>query len=191
MKRLLFIVGCCIAAISLIGYLLLGLKIGKHEHTTANGATEYMIILGAKVKKNGEPSLSLLMRLEAALDYLQQHEHVRVIVSGGKGPDEPQSEASVMLAYLKTNGIERSRIIVEDRSTSTYENLAFSKQLLPADAKHVTIVSNDFHLARAKRIAANLALETDTIAAPTPKSVAWQLRLRERAALCKTYVVGR
>ena len=191
MKKLLVVAGCFLAAASLIGYIVLGMKINKHEQTTANGSNDYLIILGAKVKPNGDPSLSLQMRLETAIPYLQQHEHVRVIVSGGKGADEPQSEASVMLAYLKTNGIDRSRIIVEDKSTSTYENLAFSKKLLPENVNTLTIVSNDFHLARAQFLAKQLGFETDTLAAPTPKSVAWHLSLRERAALCKTYVVGK
>lgn len=95
-----------------------------------------------------------------------------------------------MLEYLLNNGIEASRIIAEDRSTSTYENLLFSKELLPKETKHITIVSNDFHLKRAKYLAETLDLEVDVVAAKTPKSVEAKLKLRERAALLKTYIIG-
>jgi len=122
--------------------------------------------------------------------YLKKYPHVQVIVSGGQGSDEDQTEASVMLEYLLNNGIEASRIIAEDRSTSTYENLLFSKELLPKETKHVTIVSNDFHLKRAKYLAETLDLEVDVVAAKTPKSVEAKLKLRERAALLKTYIIG-
>ncbi|HBT71654.1 MAG TPA: vancomycin resistance protein, partial [Lysinibacillus sp.] len=122
--------------------------------------------------------------------YLTKYPHVKVIVSGGQGPDEDQTEASVMQEYLEQNGIEATRIIVEDKSTSTYENLVFSKELLPKDTKKITIVSNDFHLKRAKYLAETLDFEVDVVAAETPKSVEAKLRLRERAALLKTYIVG-
>ncbi|WP_249646204.1 YdcF family protein, partial [Lysinibacillus sp. D3C2_S12] len=97
------------------------------------GSADYMIILGAKVKPGGVPSLSLKSRLEVAVQYLTIYPHVKVIVSGGQGPDEDRTEASVMKDYLEPNGIEASRIIIEDQSTSTYENLVFSKELLPKE----------------------------------------------------------
>ncbi|MCY1451600.1 hypothetical protein D9M71_684740 [compost metagenome] len=125
-----------------------------------------------------------------AVPYLTKYPHVKVIVSGGQGPDEDQTEASVMQEYLEQNGIKATRIIVEDKSTSTYENLVFSKELLPKDTKKITIVSNDFHLKRAKYLAEPLDFEVDVVAAETPKSVEAKLRLRERAALLKTYIVG-
>lgn len=51
-------------------------------------------------------------------------------MSGGKGNDEQASEAQFMQAYLKANGVEEKQIIMEDRSSNTYENLLYSKQLL-------------------------------------------------------------
>lgn len=95
-----------------------------------------------------------------------------------------------MKDYLEQKGIEASRIIIEDQSTSTYENLLFSKELLPKETKKITIVSNDFHLKRAKYLAETLHFEVDVVAAKTPKSVEAKLRIRERAALLKTYIIG-
>ncbi|MBS4195931.1 YdcF family protein [Bacillus sp. FJAT-49870] len=156
----------------------------------ANGENEYAIILGAKV--NGEiPSLSLRYRLEAALDYAKKHPEVKFILSGGQGPDEDITEAEAMKRYLMENGIEEDRLILETASTSTYENIQFSRKLLPASVNSVTIVTSDYHLARAREIARQLDLESDAVAAKTPKVVEWKLTTRERLALLKTSVFGR
>ncbi|GLC89485.1 YdcF family protein [Lysinibacillus piscis] len=187
-----WLIRASILAVGISGafYIWLGQDIKKGVEPVADGTATYMIVLGAKVKPGGVPSLSLKNRLEVAAQYLQQHPHVNVIVSGGQGADEEQTEASVMLSYLQNKGIERQRIIVEDQSTSTYENLLFSKKLLPEGTTHITIVSNDFHLRRARYLADVLDLKADVLVAATPKSVEAKSQLRERAALLKTYIIG-
>ena len=95
-----------------------------------------------------------------------------------------------MRDYLIANGIEKSRIITEEQSTSTYENLYYSFALLPETEQAVTIVSSDFHLRRATYIANKLGYEADVIVAKTPKSVEVQLNIRERLALLRTYILG-
>ena len=175
---------------SVVLYVWLGIVIDKGMQPKADGTNAYAIILGAKVNKNGEPSLSLHYRLEAAVAYLKQYPHVRVIVSGGQGKEEPMSEAERMYTFLKEAGIEEDRILRESASTSTLENLTFSKELLPEDETSVTIISSDFHLTRAQYLAEKLDLDVDVVPAKTPKSVEGKLRLRERAALLKTYVMG-
>ncbi|KGR78706.1 YdcF family protein [Ureibacillus manganicus] len=174
-----------------LGYFWLGAEIEKGQTTTADGTNDYLIILGAKVKPSGVPSLSLQNRLEVAIEYLNQYEHVQVIVSGGQGHDEPATEASVMANYLINAGIDPLRIHLEENSTSTYENLLYSKKLLPEGVTEVTIISNDFHLTRAKYLAKVVGLETDVIGAPTPNSVRTKSLLRERLALLKTYIFGK
>ena len=171
-------------------YIWLGFEIKDGMKNKANGSNDYMIVLGAKVNSGGVPSLSLANRLDVAAQYLQQHPHVYVIVSGGQGADEDQTEASVMLKVLVKKGIERDRIILEENSTSTYENLLYSKELLPTGTTSITIVSNDFHLKRATLLAEKLGLTADTIAAPTPTVVELKSNIRERIALLKTYFVG-
>lgn len=177
-------------AISLTLYFWLGYKIDHGSKTNADGTSSYVIILGAKVKASGIPSLALKNRLEVAIPYLHKHSDLQVIVSGGRGQDEPQTEASVMKQYLIDGGIDESRIHIEDASTSTYENFLFSKKLLPEDVRKITIISNDFHLTRALFLASKVGLKADVIAAPTPKVVELKSRLRERFALLKTYIVG-
>lgn len=171
-------------------YIWLGHEIKEGMKNKADGSNDYAVVLGAKVKTGGIPSPSLANRLNVAANYLHQYPHVKVIVSGGQGDDEDQTEASVMEEFLVEKGIERTRIIIEDQSTSTYENLMYSKKLLPPDTESITIISNDFHLKRATLLAKKLGLTVDTIAAPTPKSVKLKSNIRERIALLKTYIVG-
>lgn len=184
--------------IGLIGVLIVGLalfiwlghEIKQGMKHTANGTNEYVVILGAKVKPGGVPSLSLANRLDVAASYLQKHPQVLVIVSGGQGEDEDRTEASVMRDVLVEKGIDPGRILIEDKSTSTYENLLFSKELLPENIAAITIISNDFHLRRATFLANSLDLEADTVAAPTPSVVKAKSHFRERLALLKTFIVG-
>jgi len=189
-KKWVIRIGVILLAMSSVVYIWLGEEMKQGVQPAANGTATYMIVLGAKVKPGGIPSLSLKNRLEEAVKYLKKYPRVKVIVSGGKGEDEDRTEASVMLKYLQDHGIETNRIVVEDQSTSTYENLLFSKELLPKETKKITIVSNDFHLKRAKYLAESLGFEVDVVAAKTPKSVELKLTLREKAALLKTYVFG-
>ncbi|WP_208705032.1 YdcF family protein [Lysinibacillus fusiformis] len=190
MKKWLIRVGVVLIVIAIVLYIWLGKEIERGVEENADGSANYMIILGAKVKPGGVPSLSLKSRLEVAVSYLVKYPQVKVIVSGGQGPDEDRTEASVMRDYLEQNGIDATRIVEEDQSTSTYENLVFSKELLPKETKKITIVSNDFHLKRAKYLAESLDFEVDVVSAKTPKSVEAKLKIRERAALLKTYIVG-
>ena len=88
-----------------------------------------MIVLGCGV--NGDrPSLMLTERLDAAYDYLNTHEEVVCILSGGQGKGENISEAECMYRSLTEKGIARDRLYKEDRSTSTRENLLYSKKII-------------------------------------------------------------
>lgn len=88
-----------------------------------------VIILGCQT--NGyEPSPMLLSRLEQAKKYLNENPDAVVIVSGAMGSNEGISEAESMRAWLERNGVASDRIIKEEQSTSTEENLRFSAQLM-------------------------------------------------------------
>lgn len=114
---------------------------------------DYVIVLGAKVNPNG-PSLSLQKRINAAYDYLKEHPTTKVVASGGQGWDEPMSEAQCIADELISMGISPDRIILEDRSTDTVENIRYSRELMD-DSPEITvlIISNDFHCFRASAIA--------------------------------------
>jgi uncharacterized SAM-binding protein YcdF (DUF218 family) len=183
-KRLcLLIIVAGAAYITIISYNMV--QIAKHSPVPN---AKSMIILGAKL--NGDqPSLALKSRLDVALVYLHNNSVTKVIVSGGKGSDELVSEAEAMKKYLMDHQIGASRIQTEALSTSTFENIKFSKKLLQGEP--IILVSNDFHILRAKMIAKRQGLLVDTLAAPTPKSVRVQLYLREYIAYIKSFLFDR
>lgn len=113
---------------------------------------DYIIVLGAQMKENG-PSRALRKRLDKAIDYGEENKNVMIVVSGGKGADEHISEAQGMYDYLTAHGIDNSRIMMEDKSTNTTENLKYSRQLVDVENSRIGIVTSNFHVFRAMGIA--------------------------------------
>ncbi len=131
-----------------------------------------LIVLGCRVKNiDGRvvPSLMLQKRVNAAYDYLVKYPDAVCIVSGGQGSDEPVSEAECMFNILTEKGISPDRIFKEDKSTSTFENIKFSKSIIDKAGiqGEIAVVSNEFHLCRAVRIAKEQGLEVKAVSAPT------------------------
>ena len=160
------------------------------------GEPGVMIILGCQVKPWG-PSELLQDRLDKALDYLEDHPEVTVIVSGAQGPDEPMSEARAMYDYLTAHGVDSGRILLEDRSSNTWQNLNRSLALIRArglEGEGVVVVSNGFHLARVRMLwdRAGGGQPLSTLAAPCshlPSRL--KMYLREPIALVKSFVLDR
>lgn len=151
---------------------------------------DYIIVLGAQVRESG-PSAVLRYRLDTAYDYLQANPDTVCIVSGGQGPNEPKPEAHAMAAYLADRGIDKGRIIQEDQSLTTYQNIRNSMQLFDADTARVGVVTNDFHVFRGVHIAHRQGIEhVCGIAAP---SNVWFLPnnlLRESMGIAKDFAKG-
>ena len=120
--------------------------------SAAPAGLDYLIVLGARVN-GAEPSLALKTRVEAAVEYLNENPDTLVIASGGQGEDEEISEAECMISLLREAGISEERIIREDQSTSTAENIRFSYALMQDETATVGIVTNGYHMFRAKLIA--------------------------------------
>ena len=113
---------------------------------------DYIIVLGAQMKPAG-PSAVLKFRLDAAYDYLTDNTDTICILSGGRGSNEPCSEAEGMYRYLTDRGIAPERLVLEDRSTSTAENIAYSMELIERKDMSVGIVTNNFHVFRGVMLA--------------------------------------
>lgn len=154
-----------------------------------------VIVLGAGV--NGEtPSLTLRTRIDAAAAYLEEHPDVPVVLSGGQGLGEAITEAECMRRALVRRGVDESRLYPEERSTSTQENLRYSRAILEElgvdPAQRVAIVTSDFHLCRAR-----LMWGGDTAAVPAhlPSALYFQCLtvnyfIREAFGLAAYFVYG-
>lgn len=137
---------CTVIIIGIVGILV---SEGKEE-PSANA--DYVIVLGAHVF--GERmSANLRYRVEAAYGYLKKNPDTKVVLSGGQGQGEEITEAEAMRRYLVQEGIEEDRILIEGDSVNTEENIKNSAELIGDKSKKVVIVSNSFHIYRAKGIA--------------------------------------
>ncbi len=128
------------------------------------GGERYAVVLGAGV--NGTvPSRALHARLEAASRFASENLDATLILSGGQGPGEDISEAQCMYEWLTGRGVDASRLVLEDESTSTEENLTFSRQKLVelgAENENVTVITAGYHIARARLMAADLGFPSTT-----------------------------
>lgn len=144
-----------LAALLVLGVFLfafLETEVIRWSKTDNESAVTGVIVLGAGV--NGtEPSLSLLVRLETALEYVVDKPELPIVVTGSQGQGEDISEARCMADWLIAHGIDESRILVEDQADNTRENIAFSRKLLFENGYDTTaqfaVVSSDYHLCRA------------------------------------------
>lgn len=129
-------------------FVLTELLIVRGMFAGKSGVYPYLIVLGAQVDGRRITD-SLKRRLDRAEMYLKEHVETVVIVSGGRGDQEEIPEAEAMEKYLLEKGIEGKRILKENRSRTTKENLIFSKVYIEDMDCPVGIVSNSFHLYRA------------------------------------------
>ena len=158
-----------------IGLVVVGITEALIIHASfgdKDESCEYMLVLGAKVRHDG-PSVSLMDRIRAAADYMNAHPEVIAIVSGGKGADEPMTEAQCMYEELTKLGIDPERIWIEDKATSTWENLRFALDLIEEKTgqrpEKIGLLSSEYHLFRAKMFAKECGVEAVGIPARTSR----------------------
>lgn len=159
----------------IIGLLVVGITECLIIHASFGDKDEtcqYMLVLGAKVRNDG-PSVSLMDRIKATAAYMEAHPDVIAIVSGGKGPDEPITEAQCMFEQLVKLGVDPSRIWLEDQATSTWENLHFAMNLIEEKTgqrpEKIGLLSSEYHLFRAKMFARACGVEAVGIPARTSR----------------------
>ena len=181
--------------VSSILILVLGLSVFLYKYGTADNATfdeDAVIVLGAAL--NGSRiSNSLARRLDVAVDYHRRNPAAVIVVSGGQGPQESATEASLMAQYLEEHGVQAELIIQEGGSTSTVENFEFSGQLLNQKFPQgftAAFITNDFHVYRANQIATRLGVADRHLSA----GITWYLvpvtYMRETIALLHHWVLG-
>lgn len=143
-----------------------------------------LVVLGCQV--NGtSPSLMLKRRIEAAQRYLEKHPDTPCVLSGGKGANEGISEAQCMYEQLVKAGIDPERLYMEDKSSTTEENLRFTYKLIEEKGldREIAIVTDGFHEFRAAMIAEKLGLQCTAVASDTPLYLAANFTTREMIAV--------
>lgn len=152
-----------------------------------------VIVLGGGLR-NDRPSRMLAWRLDKALEYCMDNPQSLLVVSGGLGEGQNVTEAQAMARYLTEKGMDPARILLEDASANTSENLRFSRALLEeriGPLQSAVVVTSDFHLFRALCVAHKLGIPAQGLASRS----AWYLLpnscLREYVALAVYWLRGR
>lgn len=190
MKKTLFRIGIILIAVFLMTFIIIeGLIIIEGSKKTTENV-DYVIILGARLYGD-IPSPALLERLEVARVFLTDNKDVKVVVSGGQGINEDIPEAHAMENYLVKNGIDKDRIIIEDKSTSTFENLKLSLDIIrkvdSRESIRILIATNKFHIFRAKILAKRLGMDPYGLPAKIPPTIIIQSYIREYFATIKSF----
>ena len=151
-----------------------------------------IIVLGCKVN-GSRPSRMLSRRIQAAYDVMQQYPDIKAVVSGGQGSNEDISEAHCMAEELTRLGIAPERIIEEDKSASTSENLRFSKQILDENgiSGPILLVTDAYHQFRAQMLAKTEHLpETGAVTPYTSWYLLPTFWVREWFGIAHAFVFG-
>lgn len=171
------------AALLLCG-LLAAVCICAHLRREAR-PSDCIVVLGAKVHPDGSLSRTLRWRCDRAWEAWRDGVAGDIIVCGGRGGDEPCSEACAMAVRLRELGAPDDRIVREDASRNTMENLRGAGQIMAARGwRTAAIVTSDYHLQRALWIARDLGMDACGIAAKSNPKMYKRVkcRLREMAS---------
>lgn len=151
---------------------------------------DYILVLGSQVTETGPAPITKL-RLDSAYDYLMENEGTMVIVSGGMAGSESKSEGEVMKDYLVGRGIAADRILTEEESRNTTENIRLSSNYFDKEEDTIGIVTNNYHLFRAKAIAKKQGIKNVLgIAAPCPPYYLPNNMFRESFGITKDFLFG-
>lgn len=142
-----------------------------------------IIVLGAQVNPNGEPSIQLQWRLDAAAEAWRQTNTV-IVTCGAQGKNEPAPEALVMRDYLLAHGVPEEDILTDPDSYNTRQNIRNAAELLKSDgAEKVLIVTSDYHLPRAMALAEDEGLNATGVGSPTREGILFKAKNYGREAL--------
>ncbi|EKQ57574.1 MULTISPECIES: YdcF family protein [unclassified Clostridium] len=160
----------CIGLIVFLGIETVIISYPKHNEKK----DDYILVLGAGLTDRTIPSAILKARLDTALECFKQNNTAYIVLSGGQGNDEDIPESHAMSKYLQEKGIDKNRIILEDKSRNTNENFKYSKEKIEEnghkslDKVNVKIVTTDFHAFRSSILAKkNGYINFDNYSSPT------------------------
>lgn len=177
----------CIGAVYML-VMLCVIAAGSYVHVSLN--PDAVIVMGGGIEGD-RPQLLLQYRLDAAYDYLTAHPDIVCVVSGGEDSNSDRTEADVMKQYLVEKGIAAQRILMEDKSADSHENLAFSAEILKANGigNKVVIVTDRFHQYRSSLYAEHAGLESTPYCSGSPYLLQQSFWIREALAMLKYYLI--
>lgn len=200
--RVLVVLGRVLFALFVVSFAAIQLFVIQADMRTQATDTqvEYYIVLGALVNPDGQPSAALAARCDTAAELLAENPDSKAVLCGGQGGNEPCTEADSMFAYLtEQKGVDPARLLREDMSTNTIENLENARTLIEtAEARDhesytAAVVTSDYHLARAKVLMRRAGYEEGLgVPAPTPYPGQWvAVRCREYCSILGLMLTGR
>lgn len=182
MKIITDILLVCIILFFVYAAAAVGLMIYGSKNPPEKGST--VVVLGCQVRGT-QPSHTLKMRLDAAYSYLTENPDVKAVLSGGKGDHEDISEAQCMYNYLTEKGIDAKRLFLEDKSTTTQENIRFSEEIIRQNGldPRLAVVTDWYHEFRAGIICKRQGVTYGAVSADTPPYLTAHLVTREIFAI--------
>ena len=155
----------------MIGTIIMGGIVSRYKPEYDK---DFVIILGCGLLDDGTPTPLLRGRIDRALEFYKEQKEktgkeLVFVPSGGQGADEPWPESTAMKRYLMEHGIPESRIIEEDQSTDTMENMRFSKEKIEAVNKDGKVIfsTTNFHIFRSGLCARRVKMRAVGIGAKT------------------------
>ena len=190
--RVLSVVGRVLFGLFLVSFIAIqGIILHGMRADPEAADAEYLLVLGARVYEDGRPSAALAARLDTAYDFMQEHPEVTAILCGGQGSNEPCPEAEAMYDYMVDKGMDADRLLLEDKSSNTIQNIENARALI-GDGHKTAVVTSDYHLARARVLMERGGLDACGIPAPTPYPGQWvAVRCREYCSILGLVLTGR
>lgn len=171
---------CCFAAFAVASL--------AYRWRKPHRAAEAIIVLGSGLVNGKVPPL-LAGRLKRGITAMREDNGKPIMItSGGQGDHEPRSEGAAMRDYVIEQGIDADRVVAEEYSTTTEENLMFSQKLLSAPTAPVTVVTSSYHVFRAALLTRSLKLNAHVVGAPTARYYLPGAVIREFAAVMRDYL---
>jgi len=189
----IFFTACCIfLAVCLAVALIFLWNILDHAFFDGEPPVDStVVVLGCQVRADGSPSKALRQRIERAYEYLTENENAVCVASGGKGLDEPRSEAAVIRDRLVEMGIDPERIYVEDGSHDTNQNMKYTAEIIEREglSRNIAVITNSFHQYRASVYAVHHGLEAHSVSSETDALAYPTYLLREVFAVVKMKII--
>ncbi|HWR18578.1 MAG TPA: YdcF family protein [Clostridia bacterium] len=182
----------CAYSLAILFFAVISSVLYKEGHEKPPANADVVIVLGAGLR-GSRVSLTLQYRLDAAYEYLKQNPNTILVLSGGQGEGETVSEAIAMKSYLLSRGVSADKLIIEDRSKSTYENFKYSLALLKKQFgtdMNIAFITTEFHVYRAELVAKRMGIDASGIGAKGVWYISPNDYMRESIALTVYWLRG-